>query len=124
MIEINDNRKISEIQEDFSTTFPFLKVLFYTEPEGITSPHVKHVQIKNVSKKIGEYSKTSRKTVYIISPEKSVADLEKFFKVQYDLVVQVFRKSGKAWLETSETGNWPLEKQNNEGEQLSKPYNS
>lgn len=124
MIEINDSRKISEIQEDFSTTFPFLKILFYTASEVGADPQVKFVQVKNLSKKIGEYRKTSAKAVYIISPDKSVTDLEQFFKVQYDLVVQVFRKSGKAWLETSATGNWPLGKQNNEGEQLSRPYNS
>lgn len=124
MIEINDNRKISEIQEDFSKAFPFLKVIFYTVSDGINPATEKYLQIKNVSKKIGDYRKSSKAGIKVISSDQSVTELEKYFKEQYNLVVQVFRKSGKAWLETSATGDWPLDKQNNEGEQLSMPYNS
>jgi hypothetical protein len=35
------------------------------------------------------------------------------------LYVQVFRKSGKVWLETTATDNWSLYKQNEEGQELS-----
>jgi hypothetical protein len=37
----------------------------------------------------------------------------------YGLSVQVFRKSGNVWLETSATDNWTLRQQNNEGAELS-----
>ncbi len=122
MIKINDNRKISEIQEDFSKTFPFLKVIFYTVSDGINSGTEKYLQIKNTSKKIGEYRMSCGKGINVIYPDQTVFDIEKFFKAQYNLMVYVFRKSGKAWLETSATGNWSLEKQNSEGELLSTPY--
>ena len=51
MIEINDNRKISEIQEDFSAVFPFLKLVFYTVEEGISRGHEKYLLLKSLSKK-------------------------------------------------------------------------
>jgi hypothetical protein len=35
------------------------------------------------------------------------------------LSVQVFRKSGKSWLETTFTDGWTLKKQNQEGIDLS-----
>jgi hypothetical protein len=45
--------------------------------------------------------------------------LEKVFQDNLGLYVQVFRKSGKVWLETTATDNWSLFKQNEEGQELS-----
>ena len=50
----------------------------------------------------------------------TVIDLEKKFREVFGLGIQVFRKSGKAWLETTLTDNWTLEEQNRQGEALSK----
>jgi hypothetical protein len=35
-------------------------------------------------------------------------------------MAQVYRKSGKIWLETTVTDSWTLEEQNKQGESLSK----
>ena len=51
-----------------------------------------------------------------ISKEKTVAALEKDLHDKTGLVAQVFRKSGKVWIETSLTYDWTLGQQNNEGE--------
>jgi hypothetical protein len=48
----------------------------------------------------------------------TVEELEKSFLVKFGLNVQVFRKSGKSWLETTITDKWTLEKQNTQGEEL------
>ena len=37
----------------------------------------------------------------------------------YGLGVQVFRKSGNVWLETTVTDSWTLKEQNDQGESLS-----
>jgi hypothetical protein len=50
----------------------------------------------------------------------TVTELESRFNTIYGLSVQLFRKSGRAWLETTVTDGWTLEEQNNEGEALSK----
>ena len=54
-----------------------------------------------------------------ISEEMLVSALEKSFEVQFGLSAQVFRKSGKTWLETSKTDDWTLKHQNEAGKELS-----
>jgi hypothetical protein len=49
----------------------------------------------------------------------TVQELERVFQDELGLYVQVFRKSGKVWLETTATDNWSLYKQNMEGQELS-----
>jgi hypothetical protein len=49
----------------------------------------------------------------------TVAELEQQFSDVYGLSVQIFRHSGKAWLETTVTDKWTLEKQNEQGKALS-----
>ena len=41
--------------------------------------------------------------------------LEKNFRDTYGINVQVFRKSGNIWLETTVTDDWTLSKQNRKG---------
>jgi hypothetical protein len=42
----------------------------------------------------------------------TVGELEQSFRDIYGLATQVFRKSGNNWIETTETVDWTLEKQN------------
>jgi hypothetical protein len=49
----------------------------------------------------------------------TVNELEQRFKSQFGLNIQVFRKHGKTWIETTVTDNWTLFKQNEEGKTLS-----
>ena len=50
----------------------------------------------------------------------TVVDLEQSFSDVFGLGVQIFRKSGKVWLETTVTDGWTLDEQNRQGEALSK----
>ena len=53
-----------------------------------------------------------------------VNKLENIFKDQFNLAVQVFRKSGNLWLETTMTDNWTLQQQNNHGREISTSQSS
>jgi hypothetical protein len=44
-----------------------------------------------------------------------VSKVEMGFQESFGISVQVFRKSGKVWLETSATDCWTLEEQNEQG---------
>ena len=70
---------------------------------------------------LGECRAIRREGIITISPEMTVDELERGFDELYGLSVQVFRKSGKVWLETSVTDAWTLAKQNAQGEELSRP---
>jgi len=118
-ITINDRRKTYVIQEEFNSVFPYLKLEFLSR---IYKPGC------TFSKKfIGHHNKTLAecRTAHndgkiTITPDMKVVDLEQNFSDVYGLGVQVFRKSGKSWLETTVTDGWTLEEQNRQGEALSK----
>ena len=54
----------------------------------------------------------------------SVTELETMFRENFGLYVQVFRRSGKLWLETTATDSWTLTVQNDQGKELSDSYSS
>src|SRR6188768_4176873 len=122
IINIHDNRIISEIQEEFTRQFPFLKLEFFSRPHKIGSLTAKRF-LKTSLKTIGECRSIHEKGNITIDPEMTVADLEKQFRDLYGLNVQLFRKSGNLWLETSVTDIWTLQKQNDQGEALSAIFN-
>jgi hypothetical protein len=76
--------------------------------------------MKSPSKTLGECRTIHDSGTLTITPQMTVANLEQGFADVYGLSVQVFRKSGKVWLETTVTDNWTLEEQNRQGEALSK----
>ena len=118
-ITINDSRKIFAIQEEFSTLFPYLKLEFLSKPnEPGGAPSGK--PIKNESKTLGECRTVHNKGTVTITPNLTVTDLENSFRDVYGLGINILRKSGKSWLETTVTEGWTLEEQNNQGEALSK----
>lgn len=118
-IIINDHRKIFAIQEEFNNSFPYLKLEFLSKPHtGAGSSSQK--LIKNSSRTIGECRTIHNKGKITITPGMTVSDLEQKFSDVYGLTIQVHRKSGTSWLETSVTDGWSLEEQNSQGEILSK----
>ena len=117
-IAITDSRKIKQLQEQFNTNFPFLKIEFFSRPHKAGAGTSAHL-LKSPERTIGECRKGTTKGNMNISPEMTVAELEQKFRELYGLNVQVFRKSGKVWLETTVTDGWTLEEQNRQGEALS-----
>jgi len=120
-ITINDKRKIFAIQEEFSQAYPYLKLEFFSKPHSVGGGSAKKF-IKHNSKTLGECRTVHNKGRITITPEMTVADLEQRFSDIYGLGVQVFRKSGKVWLETTVTDSWTLETQNLQGEALSQTF--
>lgn len=121
-ITINDHRKIFAIQEEFSSLFPYLKIEFFSKPHTSGGESSKKL-IRHNSKTIGECRTSHHSGSITITSGMTVSDLEQRFQDVYGLSVQVFRKSGKSWLETTVTDNWSLDQQNKQGEELSKPFN-
>jgi hypothetical protein len=118
-IIINDKRKVFAIQEEFNRAFPYLKLEFFAKSNSATgrSPGK---YIKNNSETLGNCRTIHQGGGITVHPNMTVADLEQGFRETYGLNIQVFRKSGKAWLETTITDGWTLEEQNRQGEDLSK----
>ncbi len=118
-IIINDQRKIESVQKDFSNVFHYLKLEFFSKmhnPREATSK--KFINLNH--KTLGECRTRHDQAEIVITPEMTVSDLEQRFGNIYGLGVQVFRQSGRVWLETTVTDSWTLREQNSQGEELSK----
>lgn len=115
---INDKRTIKELQDDFSNEFPFLRVEFFNIPFAPGKSLPKSA-IYATDKALGGCRKIHNEGSLTIMPQDTVAKLEESLWQNFGLSAQVFRKSGRLWIETSLTDSWTLERQNDEGRELS-----
>ncbi|MBW7935900.1 MAG: hypothetical protein LC101_09665 [Flavobacteriales bacterium] len=119
ILHITKQTKINQIQENFSTRFPNLKLEFFIDKnkdEQLTA----NEQVKDPSKSIQEIRENGKDGVYDIDGLTTVAELEKNFLDIFGIYVQVFRKSGDIWLMTTTTDYLTLSEQNNLATQQSK----
>lgn len=116
ILKINKNTAISDIQTEFSTLFPFLKIEFFTRPHEAGGSTWSKYMIFNRAKTLGEIGRLQNNENTIeITPSMSVNDFEQKLQADYGLSVQVFRKSMGSWIATTESDTWSLEKQNDKG---------
>ncbi len=116
-LRIAPNRLISEVQQDFNNAFPFLKIEFFQK--RMAQPAYTLQQILPRDKRVVEGQTALTDGDIEISSAMTVKDLEKIFRDQFSLGVQVFRRSGNLWLETTMTDGWTLELQNQHGKEIS-----
>jgi len=121
-LQINSGTQIEEVQKEFSKVYPFLKIDFFKKPhaENQLSQSKDKIDPEN---KISEEGKFIKAESIDISKHLTVAELTMDFFNKFGIALQVSRKSGNIWIETSLTDDWTLEMQNNQGEELS-TYNS
>lgn len=117
-IKIDDSRKIAAVQEEFNEMFPYLKIEFFSKPHKVEKPSSKKM-LKHPDRTIGQCRSIHTQGGLAIIPSMTVTELEQRFNDEYGLSVQVFRKSGRVWLETTVTDSWTLEEQNQQGLELS-----
>jgi hypothetical protein len=122
-LHIAPNRLISDIQKEFNQAFPFLKIEFFKTKSFSRSEFMAH-QIIPPNRKIGDSQLSISDGDIEIAEEMKVKELEKIFKDQFSLAMQVFRKSGNLWLETTMTDNWTLQQQNDHGYEISTGNNT
>lgn len=116
-LNIAPERLISDIQKDFNSYFPFLKIEFFNNKSLSRSDF----SVKNIlshNRKLGDSQSLFKNGTIEFDEEMKVNQLEKQFRDQFNLAVQVFRKSGNLWLETTMTDNWTLQQQNNHGREI------
>jgi hypothetical protein len=117
-LHIAPNRLISDIQKEFNEVFPFLKIEFFKTRSFTRSDFMAH-QIIPAQRKIGDGQLAITDGDIEVVEEMKVKELEKIFKDQFSLAMQVFRKSGNLWLETTMTDDWTLQQQNDHGREIS-----
>lgn len=111
---IKDNKTIQAIQEEFNNKFPFLKIEFYTQEHADQEGSPGSDKLEETLT-IGQARTKINEGDLSIHANQKVSTLEQNFHDIYGLNVQVFRKSGNIWLQTTTTDNWTLHKQNEKG---------
>ena len=117
-LTIRPNRLISDIQKEFSAMFPFLKIEFFRQKGGKQLDYSVHNIIRQ-NQKVAEGQASITDGSITVEPYMTVKELEKNFRDEFSLAVQVFRRSGNVWLETTMTDSWTLQHQNEHGRELS-----
>jgi hypothetical protein len=115
-LTISENRAIRDVQYDFNTCYPFLKLEFYKLQDADSSLPVKKHLPHSLSLKAAGLKSGG---MLELKNEMTVAELEKIFLKAFGLDVQVSRRSGALWLETTMTDSWSLQKQNDHGREIS-----
>ncbi len=113
---ITDSSLLRDLQADFNLQFPYLKIEFYQgqhQAHEASAPNSRietdhSVAIARESHQDGEFN---------INEGMTVNEVENLFYDYYGLNVQVFRRSGNIWLQTTSTDDWTLEEQNKKGRQ-------
>lgn len=119
ILHILQNREIRNVQRDFNEAYPYLKIEFYKKNNNLKSEIVNVKRLDN-SITIGTAGSINEGDI-LIEDTMTVGQLENSFKDKFGLLVQLSRKSGIIWLETTMTGNWTLKRQNDHGKELSEP---
>lgn len=115
---------IKEVQEEFNTIYPYLKIDFSRgkggkratpgptqgKTDGENGPQ--HGQDEEISLAARELLLNN----FGLSDEMKVSELEILLQYEFNLPAQVLRKSGNLWLETGMTRHWTLRQQNDHGE--------
>lgn len=117
-LHIAPNRIVADIQYEFNKAFPYLKIEFFNNRTFKRNGFMAN-QILPHSKRIGDSQLHITDGDIRVEKDMKVKDLENLFRDQFSLAVQVFRKSGNLWLETTMTDNWTLEQQNKHGMEIS-----
>lgn len=117
-ILVNQKMTIAEVQDKFNDHFPNLKLEFYTQAheEGEGTPDEFKI---SGDKLISEVSQTTGKEAEVsLHGNLKTSTLEEMFENSFGLHVQVFRKSGNIWLQTTKTDEWTLSEQERTAEEM------
>lgn len=112
---LSEDKTLNEVQQSFTSKYPFLKLDFYRLQKGDPTLTVKKHLLHSITLKAAGLKNNG---LIDINNDMTVADLEKIFLHQFGLNVQVSRKSGILWLETTMTDKWSLQKQNEHGREI------
>lgn len=114
-ILIDDASRLCDIQKEFSKHFPYLKLEFFGPQPEQEKVFTRKNLITDTRQTLGDVRHLHCLGHISIYGHLKVSTLEQNFRENYGINVQVFRKSGNIWLETTVTDDWTLSKQDRKG---------
>ena len=113
-LHISDDIKLKELKAAFNKKFPHLKIEFFSEEhdEGEASTYKSMYDDELYLKDI---RKNNTEGDLSINGHTKTSTFESNFKEKFGVNVQVWRKSGNMWLQTTTTDDWTLAQQEQKG---------
>lgn len=108
---LSPDKTIGALQTEFTEAFDGLKIVFFSKPHAEHKGSAAKFLIQDRDMLLSQLVPSLKSGTITIGPETVVWDMEKVFESEYGLHVQLFRKSGRTWLETSVTDNLTLAEQ-------------
>lgn len=110
LLHIHDNKLVADVQEDFSDSYPFLKIEFYEKPDFYksTSPAIHRI---SPEERLGTVRNTHEAGHLEILSWYTTGRVERAFKEKFGLNVQVFRKEAGTWIQSGSTDSYTLAEQ-------------
>jgi len=122
-LEINGERLISDIQQDFGAVYPYLKIEFFRNGKIRRDRYPVNKLIPATQPVKTAWHYKQEKGQLTLSDGMTVTDFENALMDQFGLSAQVFRRSGNIWLETTITDYWTLKQQNDHGREITIGHN-
>jgi hypothetical protein len=110
LLHIDDTMLVSDVQEDFSDSYPFLKIEFYSEPHHYKQAS-SEIHRLHPSETIGAIRKIHNPGNLEILSWYTTGRIERDFKEKFGLNVQVFRKEAGTWMQTRSSDTYTLAEQ-------------
>ncbi len=109
-LKIKKEIELSKIKEWFSTSFPNLKIEVFKEKHKDFKGNEAASLIKEDNIVVSLKDQTTESS-FSLFEDYSTALVEHMFLAKLNINAQVYRKSGRVWLQTTTTDNWTLKEQ-------------
>jgi hypothetical protein len=108
-LNIVGTQTVKKLKDDFDIQFPYLKIEVFNQPHrAYEGSAVKNIVDEQLTLDAIRTSRSNGQMMFDKSLK--IKDLERILRDDFGIHVQVFRKSGNIWLETTMTDDWTLEK--------------
>jgi hypothetical protein len=107
---INNNKTLKELKKEFTSKFPHLSIEFYNTSHQPNQGNSK-ANILDENLTFGDVRNIHTEGEMTIDGHLKTSTFEQVFKNTFGVNVQVFRKAGDIWLQTTITDHWTLAEQ-------------
>lgn len=105
---------LREVEKEFNRIYPYVRIEFPSNGSLSADAWIEDPAGQVLREKASELLTTDAR----LADGMTVRELEAILLILFALPVQVFRKSGKMWIETKMTRDWTLKQQNDRGREL------
>jgi hypothetical protein len=116
-LSISDSQKLKEIKDAFSAKFPHLKIEFFADEHKVGEANSRKAMYDD-SLTLKSIRKNHMAGELSIDGHQKTSTFENNFHDHFGVTIQVYRKSGNIWIQTTTTDDWSLTHQENTGKEF------